>query len=172
MTQTNVNQMLRLTAGILGCWLGLVASAWSAEMQMQKQAAPSAQSGVSPTGKLLTIEDAVRIGLDNHPRIRSASERIGSQQAILGQQMSAYYPTISSSNFYRTGTSGSTGVVNTTANDAFNSQLTFNMTLYNFGKREGNVQAARETLEASKEDYETTNAIKKANKFWRDWAAM
>jgi outer membrane protein TolC len=115
----------------------------------------------------LTIEDAVRIGLDNHPRIRSASERIGSQQAILGQQMSAYYPTISSSNFYRTGTSGSTGVVNTTANDAFNSQLTFNMTLYNFGKREGNVQAARETLEASKEDYETTNqdiilAIKQA----------
>ncbi len=30
-------------------------------------------------------------------------------------------------------------------------------TLYNFGKREGNVQAARETLDATKYDYETTN---------------
>ena len=33
-----------------------------------------------------------------------------------------------------------------------------NMTLYNFGKREGNVQAARETLDATKYDYETTNS--------------
>ena len=41
------------------------------------------------------------------------------------------------------------------------------MTLYNFGKREGNVQAARETLGAVQQDYATTNqdivlAIKQA----------
>ena len=69
---------------------------------MQVQATPPAPGSLSPTGKLLTIEDAVRIGLDNHPRIRSANERIGSQQAILGQQTAAYYPTISLSNQYRT----------------------------------------------------------------------
>ena len=41
------------------------------------------------------------------------------------------------------------------------------MTLYNFGKREGNVQAARETLDATREDYASTSqdivlAIKQA----------
>ncbi|HEY3166652.1 MAG TPA: TolC family protein, partial [Candidatus Binatia bacterium] len=123
---------------------------------MQVQAAPSTQSAVSPTGKLLTIEDAVRIGLDNHPRIKSANERIGSQQAVLGQQISAYYPTVSLSNQYRTTQSSSDGG-NDHAADIFSSQASFNMTLYNFGKREGNVQAARETLDATKQDYATTS---------------
>jgi len=98
----------------------------------------------------------VRIGLDNHPRIKSANERVGSQQAVLGQQMSAYYPTISMSNSYRTSQSSTNGG-NDHAADAFSSQAIANMTLYNFGKREGNVQAARETLDATKDDYETTN---------------
>jgi outer membrane protein len=156
MTQTNVSQILRLTAGILACWLGLIASVQAAEIQMQVQAAPATPASPSPTGKLLTIEDAVRIGLDNHPRIKSANERVGSQQAVLGQQMSAYYPTISMANSYRT-TQSSTNGGNDHAADAFSSQAIANMTLYNFGKREGNVQAARDTLDATKNDYETTN---------------
>lgn len=156
MTQINVSQMLRLTAGILACWLGLIASVKAAEIQMQVQAEPATPASPSPTGKLLTIEDAVRIGLDNHPRIKSANERVGSQQAVLGQQMSAYYPTISLSNSYRTSQSSTNGG-NDHAADAFSSQAIANMTLYNFGKREGNVQAARDTLDATKDDYETTN---------------
>src|SRR6266550_4707279 len=163
----NVSHRSRLTASILGCWLGFATPVLAAEIQMQVQAPASSPTSPSPTGKLLTIEDAVRIGLDNHPRIKAAGERIGSQAAILGQQMGAYYPTISSTSFYRTGTAGSTGVVNSFAADAYSSQLNFNFTLYNFGKREGNVQAARETLDATKKDYETTNqdiilAIKQA----------
>ena len=127
----------------------------AAEIQMQVQATPPAPGSLSPTGKLLTIEDAVRIGLDNHPRIKSASERIGSQQAILGQQTAAYYPTISLSNQYRTSQSSTNGG-NDHAADSFSSQASFNLILYNFGKREGNVQAARETLDATKQDYGTT----------------
>ena len=98
----------------------------------------------------------MRIGLDNHPRIKASNERVGSQQAVLGQQMSAYYPTISMNNSYRT-TQSSTNWGNDHAADAFSSQAIVNMTLYNFGKREGNVQAARETLDATKYDYDTTN---------------
>ena len=142
---------------------GLVAAA---EIQLQVQAAPSSQSSPSPTGKLLTIEDAVRIGLDNHPRIKSASERIGSQEAVLGQQMSAYYPTVSLNNRYQTSQSSTNGGADE-ASESFSSQALFNMTLYNFGKREGNVQAARETLNSVKQDYTTTTqdvvlAIKQA----------
>ena len=156
MTQINVSQISRLTAGILACWLGLSASVQAAEIQMQVQATPATPTSPSPTGKLLTIEDAVRIGLDNHPRIKASNERVGSQQAVLGQQMSAYYPTIIMNNSYRT-TQSSTNGGNDHAADAFSSQAIANYTLYNFGKREGNVQAARETLDATKYDYDTTN---------------
>jgi len=41
MTQINVSQILRLTAGILACWLGLIASVQATEIQMQVQAAPA-----------------------------------------------------------------------------------------------------------------------------------
>lgn len=169
MIQIHVNQKHRLTAGIVACWFGLATLSWGAENQPPMQPTPSQptpSSASSPTGKLLTIEDAVRIGLENHPRIRSANERIGSQSAILGQQMAAYYPTIGMANSYRTSQSSTNGG-NDHAADAFSSQAIFNMTLYNFGKREGNVQAARETLDATKQDYETTTqdtilAIKQA----------
>ena len=87
MTEGTLSRKLRSSACVIGCWLGLAVTVSAAEIQMQVQAAPAQPSAVSPTGKLLTIEDAVRIGLDNHPRIRSASERVGSQQAVLGQQM-------------------------------------------------------------------------------------
>ncbi|HMA80942.1 MAG TPA: TolC family protein, partial [Candidatus Binatia bacterium] len=104
---------------------GAAWSAYAADIQMQVQAAPTTQGSPSPTGKLLTIEDAVRIGLDNHPRIKSANERIGSQQAVLGQQMAAYYPTISLSNIYRSGTASGTTGVSATGVDFFQSQASF-----------------------------------------------
>lgn len=145
---------------------GLAGQTYAADIQMQVQSAPQTPTSPSPTGALLTIEDAVRIGLENHPRIRSANERVGSQEAILGQQMSAYYPTVNFNNSYRTSKSA-TGGSAASASDAFASAANFNYTLYNFGKREGNVQAARETLDATMQDYATTThdiilAIKQA----------
>jgi outer membrane protein len=146
-------------------WAQAIRPAVAAESQMQTQPPPQASSA-SPTGKLLTIEDAVRIGLDNHPRIKSANERVGSQEAVLGQQMAAYYPTINFNNRYQTSQSSTSGGADHAA-DTFSSQASFNMTLYNFGKREGNVQAARDTLDATRQDYATTTqdivlAIKQA----------
>ena len=133
----------------------LTTDSQAADIQLQVQAAPGTQALPSPTGKLLTLEEAVRIGLDNHPRIKSANERVLSQEAILGQQMSAYYPTISLNNQYRTSYVGSASD-KATASENFISQALFSMTLYNFGKREGTVQAARETLGAVQQDAATT----------------
>jgi outer membrane protein TolC len=93
--------------------------------------------------------------LDNHPRIKAANERIGSQEAVLGQQMSAYYPTVNFNNRYQTSQSSTSGGADE-ASESYSSQASFNMTLYNFGKREGNVQSARETLNAVQQDYATT----------------
>ena len=122
----------------------------------QTQTAPAQSSSLSPTGKLLTIQDAVQIGLENHPRIKSATERVGAQESVLGQQMSAYYPTINFNNSYRTTNSSGTSGTSSRATDTYTSQANLNLTLYNFGKREGTVQAARETVDATREDFSTT----------------
>jgi outer membrane protein len=120
--------------------------------QMSLQMAEPKANGV------LTLDDALQMALDNNPTVLQARERIGAQKAVLGQQMGAYYPTVSVSNFYRTGTE-----VNTTSSislkgafDTYSSQANANMTLYNFGKREGTVQAARETLDATAFNYTAT----------------
>jgi outer membrane protein len=118
----------------------------------------SLQQGQSKDGNVLTLEDALQMALDNNPTIVAARERIGAQKAVLGQQMAAYYPTIVMNNFYRTGTEvNTTSSVSTNgAFDTYSSVAALNMTLYNFGKREGTVQAARETLDATGFNYDTT----------------
>lgn len=165
MTGWKVNSIWRILACSLLGWWGPT-QAQAAEIQMQVQAAPATPSAKSPTGQLLTISDAVRIGLENHPRIKSANERIGSQQAELGQQTAAYFPSISLSNRYQSSLSSSSGG-NDHAADTFSSIASLNMTLYNFGKREASVQSARETLGAEQQNYATTSqdialAIKQA----------
>jgi len=152
-----------LACCLLGWWWSIPAQA--AEIQMQVQAAPATPSTKSPTGQLLTLSDALRIGLENHPRIKSANERIGSQQAVLGQQMSNYYPTITWTNQYRTNQTST--IANEHAFETYTILANFNMILYNFGKREANVQSARDTLGAVQQDYATTSqdlalAIKQA----------
>ena len=155
MTGRNRKVATWLIACVLAQAAALTSVSQAAEIQMQVQALPGTQASPSPTGRLLTLEDAVRIGLENHPRIKSANERVLSQQAILGQQMAAYYPTISLNNQYRTSQTLRSNE-STTASETFISQALATMTLYNFGKREGNVQAARETLGAVQQDYATT----------------
>ncbi len=104
---------------------------------------------------VLTLDEALLTALANHPSLSAARERVAAQQAVLGQQVAAYYPTISATDQYRTTTEAGTTGISPTGFDFFNSQLTFNMILYNFGKREGAVQAARETLSATDYNYKT-----------------
>jgi outer membrane protein TolC len=58
-------------------------------------------------------------------------------------------------NRYQTSQSSTSGGADE-ASESYSSQASFNMTLYNFGKREGNVQSAREALSAVQQDYATT----------------
>lgn len=114
------------------------------------------QTADPKAANILTLDEAVRIALDTHPNIKAANERIGAQQAVVGQQMSAYYPIITFNNVYRTSIQAGTTGTAANAFDFFSSLASFNMTLYNFGKREGAVQAARDTLDATGFNYKTT----------------
>lgn len=109
------------------------------------QGVPSAPSG-------LTIDEVVRIALENQSTVKSAQYQINAQDAVLHQQMAAYYPTITINNTYTTGSTALGG----RAVDAFTGAGQVNMTLYNFGKREGLVQSARETLGATQYAYKVT----------------
>ena len=128
----------------------------AADAPAQPQPLP-AQTAAPQPGNVLTLDEAIQIALENHPSIKASKERIGAQEAVVGQQMSAYYPTISMTNFYQTGNQAGTSVgVTNNAVETYLARTAVNMTLYNFGKREGNVQSARDTLDATNFNYKTT----------------
>lgn len=143
----------------IGFWLAVIMLFYPRVGQSADAPAPAIQmtrQATDPSAtQLLTLDDALLIALDNHPNLQAARERIGAQQAVLGQQMAAYYPTISLSNEYET-SHASKASEQTFAAESFSSVAKFGMTLYNFGKREGAVQAARETLSATSFNYKTT----------------
>src|SRR5262249_16780247 len=128
----------------------------AAEVPAQTQPQP-AQTAAPQANNILTLDEAIQIALENHPSIRASKERIGAQEAVVGQQMATYYPLINMNNFYRTGTqSGTTTGVTPNPFDTFFSAGSLNLVLYNFGKREGNVQSARDTLDATGFNYKTS----------------
>ncbi len=108
----------------------------------------SSKAAREPAGKVLTIEQAVRIALDNQPRIRAAQERVKAQQAVVGQANSAYYPSITFSNTYRSSLVSGTTSTSQDAFDFFSSASNINWTIYNFGRREGIVREAKDTLDS------------------------
>jgi len=120
-----------------------------AQLMLSQTAAPQ-------PGNVLTLDEAIQIALENHPSIMTSKERIGAQQAVVGQQMAAYYPTMNLSNFYQTGSQTAGAPTTDRAQDRYQSQANLAMTLYNFGKREATVQSARDTLDATNFNYKTT----------------
>jgi outer membrane protein len=115
------------------------------------------QTAASQPGNVLTLDEAIQIALENHPSIKVSKERIDTQQAVVGQQMAAYYPLVNMTNGFQSGSqTGSTTGVADRSFETYLIRTGVNMTLYNFGKREGNVQSARDTLDATNFNYKTT----------------
>jgi outer membrane protein TolC len=139
----------------IGGWLP--SGSRAAEPENQTGPGPQKALTLEAKGKELTVDDTVRNALENHPSITAAREKVGAQAAVLRQQFAAYYPTISNTNSVRDGTqSGGGGAANQFAQFSVQSQISGIFTLYNFGKREGAVQSARETLSATQYNLKTT----------------
>jgi outer membrane protein TolC len=120
---------------------------------------PPQQSLPPPTAikdpNVLTLDEAVVIALANHPDLKAARERIGAQEAVVGQQMAAYFPTLNFNNSYRTFQTPD-GAGPAAAVETYVSEGRINYTIYNFGKREGAVEAARWLLNATGHNYKAT----------------
>lgn len=130
--------------------------AWSADTPSPSAGgAVNAPGGTQP-GTGLSLEEVVRIALENHSSVKSAQYQIGAQDAVVHQQMAAYYPTVDFNNSYRTSGSGGGSSGGSNAFDTVSSAVDVTMTLYNFGKREGSVQSAKDTLDATRYGYNAT----------------
>jgi len=139
----------------IGGWLP--SGSRAAEPGVQTEQGPQKALTLEAKGKELTVDDSVRNALENHPSIKAARERVGAQAAVLRQQFAAYYPTISTTNTLQDGTQSAGGSgANPLAQFSVQSQISGSFTLYNFGKREGAVQSARETLSATQYNLKTT----------------
>ena len=73
------------------------------------QPVQAAQPAGAKDPNVLTLDEAVLTALANHPNLKAARERIGAQEAVVGQQMSAYFPTVNLSSLYRTSQTSSDG---------------------------------------------------------------
>ena len=143
---------LCLLSGIL---LLFPVTAKPADMPVVPGQGPSVP-GAAQQGKVLTLEEVVRIAIENHSSIKSAQFQIKAQDAVVHQQMAAYYPTVAFNNTYRTANVGGTSSTASKSFDVLSSTANVSMTLYNFGKREGLVQSARDTLDATQYAYNAT----------------
>ena len=146
--------LLRLQILVFVLFLSPVA-AHSADTSAPTVPATATPSGTAQPGKL-TLEEAVRITLENQSSLKSAQYQIKAQDAVLHQQMSAYYPTVTLNNAYQTQNVGGNSPAASQGFDKISSGANLSMTLYNFGKREGQVQSARDTLEATQHAYHAT----------------
>lgn len=157
-----MKQIRKAALRLPGCFLAVIPflfpmTAKAADTSgVASQAAVSAPPGGQP-GKPLPLDEVVRIALENHSSVKSAQFQVKAQDAVVHQQMAAYYPTVNFNNTYRTSnTVSNTSATASRAFDTVSSAANVSMTLYNFGKREGLVQSARDTLEATQYAYNTT----------------
>ena len=147
---------LRLQGFLLSAVISLLFPMSAKPADISGEGSVSAPSGAQ-AGKPLTLDEVVRIALENHSSIKSAQFQIKAQDAVVHQQMAAYYPTVNFNNTYRiANTVSDTSATTSKAFDTVTSTTNVGMILYNFGKREGLVQSARDTLDATQYAYNTT----------------
>ena len=147
---------LRLQGFLLSAVISLLFPMSAKPADISGEGSVSAPSGAQ-AGKPLTLDEVVRIALENHSSVKSAQFQIKAQDAVVHQQMAAYYPTVNFNNTYRiANTVSDTSATTSKAFDTVTSTTNVGMILYNFGKREGLVQSARDTLDATQYAYNTT----------------
>jgi outer membrane protein len=104
----------------------------------------------SPVRKL-TLEEAVKLALEKQPQVQIARSQTAISRAQLVQTASSYYPQLtpsvdytSSRASYRIG-----GLTSTTVRERSEASIGLSQLLFDMGKREANVSAARSTVAAS-----------------------
>ncbi|TAL11416.1 MAG: TolC family protein, partial [Nitrospirae bacterium] len=115
--------------------------------------------------EVLTLEKAVDLALSNHPSLRVASGTQAVNEALVGQAQSGLFPQVQGQTGYQRGTANATRNFtgapfprNTTGNafGYYQSGVTLNQLLYDFGTIKSQVDTAQFNLKAANSDADTT----------------
>jgi outer membrane protein TolC len=132
---------------------GLVGAAWAAE--------PTAPKTIP---EVLNLETALEIALANHPSLRVASGAQAISEARVGQAQSGYFPQVQARGAYQQATAnvstafGGGPVRRSVSGENFGtyqSNLSLNQTIFDFGKIRSQVDAAQFNLQVAHSDAET-----------------
>jgi TolC family type I secretion outer membrane protein len=136
----------RPASSLLGLLLAALAAA-----PVAAQAPPSAPAAPAPAappaaivpGRVLPLEEAIRLALQQQPTIRSAEEGYNAASARVPQAQSTYYPRLDAELFLGRSQAFSTSQNQTLRSDSFNATLQGRQLIYDFGKTGALVDEAR-----------------------------
>lgn len=94
--------------------------------------------------KVLTLQDAERMALENHPGIRAATERVKVQEAVVQRAWAGYVPTLSARGEYENRTVES----RLADRNLYNTTGAVSWLVTDFGRREGSIRREEDTLDA------------------------
>ncbi|TLY25594.1 MAG: TolC family protein [Nitrospirae bacterium] len=115
--------------------------------------------------EVLTLEKAMELALSNHPSLRVASGTQAANEALVGQAQSGFYPQVQGLLSYQRTTANATRnftgspFPRRTTGDTFGfyqSGVTLNQLLYDFGTIKSQVETAQFNLQAANANAETT----------------
>jgi outer membrane protein TolC len=111
---------------------------------------------------VISLEAAIRTALGQHPSIRQGKAVVDQSKALVGEQISNYYPQLTGQLAYERVKRGFVGGVAGRATVSQFSQyttgLTGTQTIYDFGRTGNAVQAARDTLQSSRYGLSSTES--------------
>lgn len=123
---------------------------------------PAPAESEKKNADLFKLEDAIELAAKVHPELKSAIALKNAAAAQIIQARSVYFPQVSFSSSYsrsengnRTANSTLPGIVN--ASDSYQTSLSLNQKIYDFGRTAYSVVAARENLKAAQYDILTTS---------------
>ncbi len=131
---------------------------------IEPEPSPSPTPGESgkKNSDIFQLEDAIELASKVHPELKSAIALKNAAVAQVIQARSVYFPQVSFSSSYtrsengnRTTNSSLPGIVN--ASDSYQTSMSLNQKIYDFGRTAYSVIAARENLKATEYDILTTS---------------
>lgn len=113
-------------------------------------------------GETLELERCIEIALKKHPGIQAAAHTLKAGENRVGQAKAGYYPQVSGSASYsrtdQTTTAGRFSTSGGSVYDSYGSSVVLSQNLFDFGKTSTQVKIQNLNLDASRSDFDTTNA--------------
>ena len=104
---------------------------------------------VSAVAETITLENCIKTAIEKHPDIIAAASRVDSQKAVIGESAAGSRPQLKAGTSYTR--NDSTSVVD--GSGSHNTSISLEQSVYDWGKRDLKIAAARINTDAATSDY-------------------